>query len=74
MHLYLLEQTVNNTWETYNSCIVCATSEAAARLISPGSLSGSDWCNPDEVVVTRIGKAAEHILPETVVLASYNAG
>lgn len=33
--LYLLTQTVNNGYDTYDSCVVCADSEEEARYISP---------------------------------------
>jgi len=37
MKLYLLEQTVNNGYDTYDSCIVCAESEEEAKRIHPSN-------------------------------------
>lgn len=34
--LYLLSQNVNNGYDTYDSCVVCATSEDEARTTNPG--------------------------------------
>lgn len=33
--LYLLTQTVNNGYDTHDSCVVCAENEEEARRISP---------------------------------------
>lgn len=35
MNLYLLEQSVNDYYDTYDSCVVCAKDEESARIISP---------------------------------------
>lgn len=35
MNLYLLSQTVNNDYETFDSCVVCANNEYEARMIHP---------------------------------------
>lgn len=35
MKLYLLSQDINDGWDTYDSCVVCAKSEEEARLIHP---------------------------------------
>jgi hypothetical protein len=36
MKLWLISQNVNNDWDTYDSAVVVAPDEAAARLIHPG--------------------------------------
>jgi hypothetical protein len=35
MNIYKLSQNINNGWDTYDSCIVCAENEDEARLIHP---------------------------------------
>ena len=35
MNLYKLSQEINNGYDTYDSCVVCANSEKEARLIHP---------------------------------------
>ena len=35
MKLYLLSQDVNNGYDTYDSCVVCAEDEDAARRVHP---------------------------------------
>ena len=35
MNLYLLEQTENTGWDTYNSCVVASESEEDAKTIYP---------------------------------------
>lgn len=37
MNLYLLSQTVNNDYDTFDSCVVCADNEDDARMINPNS-------------------------------------
>ena len=41
LRLYLLTQTVVTDYDTYDSAVVCAESEDAARLIHPGDQS--EW-------------------------------
>ena len=76
MNLYLITQTVNNGYDTYDSAIVCAKDETAAKGFHPGSgeWDCSTWCaTPDQVTVKLIGTAAPG-RPEGVVLSSFNAG
>lgn len=82
-YLYLLSQTDNTGYDTYDSCVVCAESEDRARLIQPGGeiysegephWYASSWAVPDKVSVTLIGQAADNIELNTVVCASFNAG
>lgn len=87
MKLWLLSQEVNSRWDTFDSCVVAADTEAAARLIHPygekeqwdGKVWRSSphwtddtWATPDVVKVTEIGIAADGITG--VVCASFNAG
>jgi hypothetical protein len=79
-YLYLLTQDENNGYDTYDSAIVCATSEEDARRINPAGQeywdkSYSLWASsPDKVTVTRIGIATVNYKPNSVILASFNAG
>lgn len=77
MKLYLISQTENNRSDTYDSAVVCAADEDAARNIQPGDDWGAKyltWCSgPEKVAVRYIGEAAPDLSPG-VVLASFNAG
>lgn len=78
--IYKLTQNVNNHYDTYDSCIVCAENEEKAKYIHPslhnwdGTVSNYDgWCDVKDVNVKEIGIANEEI-EIGVILASYNAG
>lgn len=80
MYLYLVEQTVNQNYDTYDSFVVAAQNEEVAKNTHPSGRAGdweepySSWCNsPDEVAVTLLGEAVEGT-EYGVILASYNAG
>lgn len=78
--LYLLKQFVNTGYDTYDSCVVVAESEDAARLIRPDDyrIPPGDpdylWCSPEGVQVARVGDAADHLEAGEVVCSSFNAG
>lgn len=84
LNLYYLSQNDQRGYDTYDSCIVAAESEEAARLIHPGVEDfdwkdtrfgmGGTWARyPNLVKVEFIGVAASSVKPG-VVLASFNAG
>lgn len=81
MNLYLLEQDINGYWDTYDSAIVCAESEAEAVKIHPdGDFFDSGWTSTDDWVETpskvkckKIG-VADKSIEKGVILASFNAG
>lgn len=76
MNIYLLEQSVNTKYDTYDSCVVVADSVQAARQIppSPGA-QGTSWAyRPEQVSVTLIGVADKSYNSEQVICASFNAG
>lgn len=83
MKLFLISQTENDDYDTYDSAVVCAPDEDAARLMDPGGKNGapadfrrgySRWCSAaDKVTVQLIGDAAPG-LPLGVVCASFRAG
>jgi len=78
MNLYLISQSENGGYDTYDSAVVAAETENDARLINP---AGADWrstfgawCKtPDAVTVELIGRANEGTT-RGVILASFNAG
>lgn len=80
MNLYLLTQTDNAGYDTYDSCVVAAPDEDTARCLHPG---GYDWDSfggsgtwafyPSTVKAQLIGVAVEGTAAG-VVLASFNAG
>jgi hypothetical protein len=86
--IYLISQNYSLGYDTYDSCVVCATSPDEARNILPngetswskeeiensdGALRGA-WCkSPEQVNVERIG-TADDTEEIGVILASFNAG
>lgn len=76
MKLWLISQTVNRGYDTYDSAVVAAADEMAARLTSPSGewLITHGWCvAPDQVTAKYIGDAKEG-QQAGVILASFNAG
>lgn len=77
MKLFLLVQDDNRGYDTYDSVVVAAESEALAREITPSSdycKWGSTWADaPDNVSVQYLGEAYERTTPG-IILASFNAG
>ena len=82
MKLFLIEQTQNEDYDTYDSAVVAAPDYQTARNIHPGTgepvenwkKSYSSWCNaPEHVIVRYIGEAAADV-EQGVVCASFNAG
>jgi hypothetical protein len=83
MLLFLISQRENRDYDTYDSAVVCAESEEAARQMHPNGQGAvmwgetwafSDWCSsPDKVTVKLIGEASPD-LAAGVVCASFNAG
>lgn len=79
MNLYLISQTVNNDWDTYDAAVVVAeTAEQAQAMHPSGNIRKDSWTNkawtdPSNVNVRLLGTA----MPDAragVVLASFNAG
>jgi hypothetical protein len=80
LNLYLLKQRWNTGYETYDSCVVAARTEAEARAMHP---SGSprdeadrgDWAAPEHVEVTLLGTAGHAVASQPhVICASYTSG
>ena len=79
MKLWIISQTVNNDYDTYDSAVVAAETEEEARLIIPGGGTWADarryggWAKkPSEVTVEYLGTTDRKI--SGVILASFNAG
>ena len=78
MKLFLISQTVNTKYDTYDSAVVCAATEEDAIKIPPGDpayyQSPIDvWCQEKDVKVKFIGEAAPE-MEVGVICASFNAG
>lgn len=81
MNIYLISQTENNGYDTYDSAVVIAPDEATARNMDPQGEGQIDWADtqfswashPSAVKVELIGTALPDAQP-TVVCASFNAG
>jgi len=87
MKIYLISQGKNKGYDTYDSAIVAAKSEEAARNMHPngarwngstwaenGIATGEhDWAKPKDVEVELVGTAKKGT-KEGVILASFNAG
>lgn len=79
MKLFLILQTENDDYDTYDSAVVAAETEEDARLINPDGkeefgMAYSSWCKtPDDVTVKYLGIAAEGT-QAGIILGSFNAG
>ena len=83
MNLYLLSQSVNNNYDTYDSVVVCAESLEDAKTIHPwsrkivigegDSYQYDDWAQVSDIEGELIGVAAA-TEKRGVILASFNAG
>lgn len=79
MNLYLVSQSVNTGYDTYDAMIVAAPDEEAARLTHPRGSDGwkydgqcGVWARyPSDVQVELIGQTDRGA---GVILASFNAG
>ena len=77
MNIYLLTQNDNRGYDTYDSCVVYAESEDAARLILPSEYAefgGGDWASSPEGVEVQYLGATGNVADPGVILASFNAG
>ncbi len=71
MNLYLISQTENEDYDTYDSAVVCAETAAEAKVIHPGddeeyNLTDINnykfsWAHPDDEHVKLIGIADKNI-------------
>lgn len=76
MNLYLISQTDNDDYDTYDAAVVAANSEEDARNTHPdgtSSLAGYTWTARENVSVKLIGRAKGGTIAG-VILASFNSG
>jgi hypothetical protein len=85
MNLYLISQTVNRNYDTFDSAVVAAPSEEIARNTIPAFDRGGKatamhimhiddfWCAPENVKVELIGAAVKGTRRGTI-CSSFNAG
>ena len=86
MKLWLISQDKNNGYDTFDSAVVAAESEDAARNTHPATWTadsskywecerapGGYWTTPENVSVSYLGEAAEGTAA-SVICASFNAG
>ena len=85
MNLYLVSQTTNENYDTYDSFVIAAPDESTARNAHPRTGEPLDWpkvqadsypewCRtPEDVTCQLIGVAADGVKPG-VLCSSYNAG
>jgi len=88
MNLYLITQTENNCYDTFDSAVVVADCADDARQILPGfwdfvsrcgkwreaKWDGRKWAtHPDNVTAKYVGSFTDE-KPGTVICASFNAG
>lgn len=81
MNLYLISQCKNVGYDTYDSAVVAAESEEAARLTHPsiyadnwdGRRPRNGWVGVEDVTARLIGLAAADT-PPGVICTSFNAG
>jgi hypothetical protein len=84
MYLYLISQSVNNDYDTFDSAVVIAPSKEEARNMHPNwpdsewPTKKHSWYNcwadrPEQVTVSLIGTALRNA-PQSVVCSSFNAG
>lgn len=84
MKLFLISQTQNTNYDTYDSAVVAAPDEETARnmrpsdgkpmLIGEWNYEYSSWCNGPEHVTVRYLGEADGDVKQGVVCASFNAG
>ena len=88
MNLYLISQSMNNDWDTYDSAVVAAVNYEEAKKIHPGGRKGKWWEDEEylrypnwayslmDVKVEHVGKAHEplNLKQGTILCASFRAG
>lgn len=80
LNLYRISQDINDGWDTFDSAVVVAESEDAARLIHPSGqalcygTTEYGWVTPDLVTVEYLGPYMGGHDSGRIVCASFNAG
>ena len=77
--IYLITQTDNLGYDTYDAAVVCAPDAETAKRMHPRDGMIANWhdetwaSKPEQVTAFRIGEAADEC-QQGLVLGSYNAG
>ena len=78
MKLYIISQSVNRWYDTYDSAVVAAESEDDARDIHPygewPKIYCKDWVAKEEKHLVEVLYIGETNQPRGAILASFNAG
>lgn len=80
LNLYLIMDDGSGGYDTYDSAVVAAETEEAARLMQPSGygwtpdLRCGTWVRPEFVRVKLVGLADPSITEPRVICASFNAG
>jgi len=78
MKLYLISQSFDRGYDTFDSAVVVARNEEDARNMLPSEYAGaprySTWAAPEHVTVHYLGTAKAGSKAGDVVMASFNAG
>ena len=78
MYIYLVSQTINRGYDTYDSFVCRAnTAEEAQHMLpwehSTTDIDWNDWASPEDVSVEYLG-IAEDYTEAGVIITSFNAG
>lgn len=71
MKLWLISQSVNDGYDTYDACVVAAETEEEARRVSPSPFIDA-WAPLKDIEVELLGDATEG--HSGLILGSFNAG
>lgn len=82
MKLYLVSQSVNNDYDTYDSFVICCNNEDEARKSHPSGrvlehedkFLFYDWTDEQENINVKYLGEADQDLPAGIVCSSFNAG
>lgn len=83
MNLYLISQTENSDYDTYDAAVVAAQSEDDARKIHPGGhdidgwdcwFSNSTWVKYSDIDLVKVEYLGRTDKQHGAILASFNAG
>ena len=82
MKLYLVSQSVNNGYDTYDSFVICCNSEDEAKQSHPSgrvleredNFLFYDWTNEQKNINVKYLGEADQDLPAGIVCSSFNAG
>jgi len=80
MNIYLISQTINTDYDSYDSAVIIAENEQKAKMTHPGEKEDWDgknsslsvWCDASKVSVKLIGTTKSE--KACVVCSSFNAG